>query len=209
MRGYGFTRGRIGRKVIFMRAILAGLVLLSLTAAAAAQATGDVEAIGFAGGYRSGCWTPMLVRLQATTGKTQSYKLVVVQKDLDKDHIFFSETIPLQGNPEGTAARDQRFWMYFIPDPSPSDGGGIPQGQCNADLNAAIRVLLYNDRGRESADYDRPLMQLNVTQAVQAIEYGIDRAQAGIVCQRTEPAGPEHICLGRGDERKSRTAAGG
>lgn len=150
-----------------MRFILAGLITLSLAAVAGAQATGDVESVGFGGGfYRPSVWTPMLVRLRATTSASGTYKLVVVQEDLDKDHVLFSEKIPLQGNAEGGGApKDQRFWMYFIPEPTDVNKGGIPQNQRGADLNAALKVFLCTESGKE-------LQQLNITQPVQSIDGG-------------------------------------
>src|SRR3954454_10470013 len=70
---------------VCMRVLLAGLLLLCLTGAAFAQAEaeGEVESIGFGGAYRPNCWTAMKLRLRPKVGDTRTYKIAIVQEDLD------------------------------------------------------------------------------------------------------------------------------
>src|SRR5262245_44763752 len=98
-----------------MRLSLAGLFLLFISASALAQVKGEVESIGFGSVYRSNCWTPMVVRLQAE--KSGIYQIKVKQEDLDRDGPAFTETISLTGSDEGNS-QPQRFWTYFIPQPT-------------------------------------------------------------------------------------------
>ncbi len=114
-----------------------------------AQAVGEVESIGFQGHYRPGDWTPMVVRLKATGGESGFHQIQVVQEDLDKDRVVFTRTVSLTGNAEGRPAREQRFWMYFISQPT---GGGLPDpGEGLAALQSRLRVFLADADGKQIA----------------------------------------------------------
>jgi hypothetical protein len=97
-----------------MRSLLAGLLILILSSSVFAQATGEVESVGFNNSYRPDCWTPMVVRLKPTTSDAGTYSLQVRQYDLDGDRAIYSKQITLNG---ADVAPEQRFWMYFLPQP--------------------------------------------------------------------------------------------
>src|SRR5690349_7506594 len=101
-----------------MRSFLAGILLLILPSVTFAQARGQVESIGFGDYFRPGCWTPMLVYLVPTSGSPFTGRIEVVQEDLDRDQVLFTRQITLTGNPAGGSAVEQRFWMYFMPQPN-------------------------------------------------------------------------------------------
>src|SRR5947209_9223671 len=105
---------RAGVDCSVMRAILVGIVCFLGASAALAQATGDVESIGFDHSYRPGCWTPMVVRLTPTTGSPFEGKIAVYQDDADHNHPIFTRPISLRGNAERGGGKTQRFWMSFI-----------------------------------------------------------------------------------------------
>src|SRR5438105_3488082 len=115
-----------------MRSFLAGLLVLTIPAAALAQATGFVESIGFGieNRYRPDCWTPMLVNLNSQLGEAESYQVQVVQKDLDQDRVVFTRDITL--NPK----LQQKFWVYFIPQP------GLREAKTADELQKAVEVWL-------------------------------------------------------------------
>src|SRR3954468_22340472 len=104
-----------------MRSFLAG-ILLCMPTLVLAQARGQVESVGFGGAYRPGSWTPMVIQLVPTTGSTFTGRIEVIQEDLDKDQAIFTRQITLTGNPASGAARDDRFWMYFLPQPNRDKG---------------------------------------------------------------------------------------
>src|SRR5947207_6592448 len=102
---------------IRMRVLLAGLLLLSLTGAAFAQdAEGEVESIGYGGAYRPNCWTPMKLRLRPKVGDTRTYKIAIVQEDLDRDRVIYTRPFTLNGNPPGGRI-EEHVWVYFMPQP--------------------------------------------------------------------------------------------
>jgi hypothetical protein len=121
-----------------MRFILAGLLLLFIPTLSFAQASGEVQAIGFGNGfYRPNCWTPMLVRLTPDTSDSANYYIDVWQHDLDGDRPIYSRAIVLNGSAQ---ASSQRFWTYFIPQPTDK---GLPDGQGSLrDLQKDLQVFL-------------------------------------------------------------------
>jgi len=101
-----------------MRVLLAGLLLLFLTGAAFAQdAAGEVESIGYGGDYRPNCWTPMKLRLRPKVGDTRTYKIAIVQEDLDRDRVLYTRPFTLNGNPQGGGQIEEHVWAYFMPQP--------------------------------------------------------------------------------------------
>src|SRR3982751_1532954 len=79
-----------------MRSLWAGLLLLlCLTTAASAQATGYVQELGFGGRYRADCWVPLLVHLDSTYSQPAEYQIQVHQQDLDQDTVIYTRTVTL------------------------------------------------------------------------------------------------------------------
>ena len=115
-----------------MRRLLAGLLILLLSSSALADMKAEVESIGFNNIYRPDCWTPMVVRI--TPDKSGTFQLQVFQEDLDGDEPIFTQEITLTGSEEGSTAAEQRFWMYFIP--QPTHGGLLDVNRARADNHA-------------------------------------------------------------------------
>ena len=136
--------------VSVMRYILAGLFVMCLSSIALAQAEGEVESVGFQGYYRSNCWTPMVVRLRPKTGQSLTLQLQVVQKDLDSDTQTFTKSITLTQNIEGQATNEQRFWMYFIPQPTDNGLPDKSRGGTLKELQDQLQVYLCTDKGKQS-----------------------------------------------------------
>lgn len=135
-----------------MRLLFAGLFLLILPTFAFAQATGEVESIGFNNTYRPDCWTPMVVRLHPQTNEPGTYQLQVWQYDVDGDRPVYTRQITLNGADQGG---DQRFWTYFLPQPINKglpDSGQLP-GSVNTgtlkDLQQEVQVFLCTGDGKQ------------------------------------------------------------
>jgi hypothetical protein len=144
-----------------MRSFLAGILLLILPSVTFAQARGQVESIGFGDYFRPGCWTPMLVYLVPTTGSPFTGRIEVVQEDLDRDQVLFTRQITLTGNPAGGSAVEQRFWMYFMP--QPNKGREIlDDTQSVNELSNLIKVRLCTDSGKE-------LVKLPITRTLRPV----------------------------------------
>jgi hypothetical protein len=131
-----------------LRPILAGLCfVLLMVSAASAQISGEVQSIGFDGYYRGNCWTPMLIRVRNRSEQAQRLQIRVRQHDLDRDVVNYTRTITVSGGQSG----DQRFWTYFIPQPT---DGGLPSsagGNTLADLQKQLQVWLYTMDGKPAA----------------------------------------------------------
>jgi len=129
---------------IRMRVLLAGLLLLSFTAAAFAQdAEGEVESIGYGGAYRPNCWTPMMLRLRPRVGDTRTYKIAIVQEDLDRDRVLYTRPFTLNGNPQGGRI-EEHVWVYFMPQPRDLR----IQGNAGEFTNL-IRIFLCKEDGKQ------------------------------------------------------------
>jgi hypothetical protein len=144
-----------------MRFLLVGLVLFLIPSRLLAQATGFVESIGFDGKYRDDCWTPMVVNLSSQIGEPVAYQIQVVQHDLDQDRQVFTRDIVL--NPQD----QQKFWVYFIPQPS-----GIDSGSPDA-LSRSIQVWLCT--APDSHGATRQLKSLPIHATIE----NIDQASGG------------------------------
>ena len=149
-----------------MRRLLVGIFLVSLLCpiVALAETKGEVEAIGFGALYRPNCYVPMLVRVQAD--KSGTYQIRVVQDDLDADQPLFTQTVSLTGSEDGGPGSEQRFWLYFIP--QPTDGGLPDAGDGLRAIQQTLKVFLCDENGRQ-------LVQLPVTSTIQ----NLDKVQAG------------------------------
>ncbi|MGA2497543.1 MAG: hypothetical protein ABSH20_07365 [Tepidisphaeraceae bacterium] len=119
-----------------MRFALAGILFMCVAAAARGQAEGEVELIGFGGWYRPHCWVPMKLRLRPTVGDTETYRIQVIQEDMDRDRVSYSRPFTLNGNRPGER-REEQVWVYFRPQPH-----GLDSAQSPADLTSLIRVFL-------------------------------------------------------------------
>jgi len=126
-----------------MRFTAAGILLLSLAAAALGQAEGEVESIGFDGHYRPNACIPMKLRLRSTVGTPQTYKLAVLQEDMDGDRVLYSRPFTLNGNPEG-ARIEERVWVYFMPQPRELRASLTPREMTNI-----IRIFLCTPGGKQ------------------------------------------------------------
>jgi hypothetical protein len=133
-----------------MRFLWAGLLILMLPAMAFGQAKGQVLSVGFNNHYRPDCWTPMLVQLTSESDQTAEYQIQVVQEDLDRDRVVFTQNVTLSGNVEGQAATTENFWVYFKPKPT---GGGLPDAtdlSVNLNtLNNELKVFLCDKNGKQ------------------------------------------------------------
>jgi len=147
-----------------MRSFLAGILFVIWPSVAFAQARGSVEAIGFGDIYRPATWTPMLVSLTPTTGSTFSGRMEVVQEDLDRDEVIFTRQISLTGNPPNGTAVDQKYWMYFMPQPN-KDRGALDATQTTGELTNLIKVRLVSDAGKQ-------LLQLPITRTLRPVGWG-------------------------------------
>src|SRR6476620_4731182 len=143
------------------------VLLLSLCARPVyAQVKGEVESIGFSSLYRPDCWTPMVVRLRPESGETGTYQIQVVQEDLDRDHPIYSRTVTLTGNAEGQGVREQRYWMYFIPQATeaqndhglPDAADGLPR------LQEKLKVFVTNAAGTKQ------ISQLPLTSTINKVD---------------------------------------
>ena len=130
-----------------MRRILAGLLILLISAATARAQADEVESIGFNNHYRPDCWTPMVVRI--TPDKSGTCQLQVFQEDLDGDEPIFTQEITLTGSEEGSTAAEQRFWMYFIPQPTHGGLLDVNRGGTLKEINGQLRVMLADSRGKQ------------------------------------------------------------
>jgi hypothetical protein len=142
-----------------MRLILAGLFLLTLPTLVFAQATGQVQSIGFDGLYRPNCWTPMLVRLMPQTTDSANYEIEVWQHDLDGDRPIYTRQIVLNGSDQ---AASQTFWVYFLPQPIEK---GLPD-QSNGtlhDLQRDLQVFLCTPAHKQ-------IVQLPLTSTLQNVD---------------------------------------
>lgn len=144
-----------------MRWVLSGILILLGASSLFAQAVGEVETVGFGNVYRPGCWTPMVVRLNTLAADSALYQLRVIQEDLDRDRVLFTKTISLAGNTEGQPAHDQRFWMYFIPQPT---GHGLPEpAEGLKELQKQLKVTLSTNTGR-------PVGTIPLTHPIRSVE---------------------------------------
>jgi hypothetical protein len=126
-----------------MRFILAGIILCSISAAALGQAEGDVESIGFDGYYRPNCWTAMKLRLRPTIGTTETYKLAIVQEDLDRDRVVYTRPFTLNGNSQG-ARIEEKVWVYFRPQPR-----DLARATTAGELSNLIKIFLCTESGKQ------------------------------------------------------------
>lgn len=128
-----------------MRFVLAGILLLAALATpqADAQAEGEVESIGFQGHYRPNCWTPMKVRLRSKIATPATYRLKVVQEDIDGDRVSYTRPITLNASVEGRRV-EEHAWLYFLPQLRDLANARTPQ-----EFTALIKVFLCDEDGKQ------------------------------------------------------------
>ena len=132
-----------------MRWTFAGLFLLlfsvTTSTALAQTATGEVESIGFNGTFRPDCWVPMVVRIKPDTADAGNYQVRVYQHDLDGDRAVYVRPITVNGS---ATAAEQRFWMYFLPEPIHKGLPDQTQGTLK-DLQKDLTVFLCDAKGKQ------------------------------------------------------------
>ncbi len=173
-----------------MRFVVVGFLLLLGASMAMAQPRGEVESIGLGGQVRLDCWTPMVVRLVPGSTAAGTYQLQVKQFDADGDRPVFTRQITL--NAESQASQ-QRFWMYFVPEPI--DGGLPGDGFGLKELQRRLKVILA------SADGAKPIAELPITSTVFAVDPlggNMDQRRGNrlVLCVSdgaSQPAWPEYI----------------
>src|SRR5687768_12802769 len=127
-----------------MRSVLAGIILLAAVAThASAQAEGEVESIGFQGHYRPNCWTAMKVRLRSKIAAPATYRLKVVQEDLDGDRVSYTRPITINASVEGRRV-EEHAWLYFLPQIRDLAMARTPQ-----EYTALIKVYLCDESGKQ------------------------------------------------------------
>ncbi len=142
---------------------LAGLLILGLPAAALAQARGQVLSLGFNNHYRPDCWVPMLIQLTSQSADSQDFQIQVVQKDIDRDRVVYTQMVTLGGNVEGRPATTENFWVYFKPTPVDQ---GLPDATNMAQnlqtLNDELKVFLCDKDGKQICTLPMTATILNV-----------------------------------------------
>ena len=147
-----------------MRFIVTGLLLLLIPTAVFAQVKGQVESIGFDDRYRPDCWTPMRVRLTPNGTDTADYVIAVYQHDLDGDRPIYTRSIVLNGGSGANKGEDQRFWVYFLPQPIQK---GLPD-KVDSNLHTLERDLqVYLCK---PGNPPKPIVQLPLTSQLQNID---------------------------------------
>src|ERR1700722_2098343 len=142
-----------------MRLFLAGLILFMMPTLVFAQAKGEVESVGFNNAFRPDCWTPMVVRLHPDTDEPGTYLIQVWQHDLDGDRPIYTRQITLNGADQ---ARDQRFWMYFLPQPIDKGLADPVSGGTLKDLQHDLQVFLCTTGGKQIAQLPITSTLMNV-----------------------------------------------
>lgn len=132
-----------------MRSCLSGLILLLSCAPLLGQpAEGDVESIGFDGFFRPNACVPMKLRLRPKIGTPATYKLAVLQEDMDGDRVLYSRPFTLNGNPDG-GRLEEKVWVYFIPQPRELRDAKTPP-----ELKNILRIFLCTPSGRQLTQID-------------------------------------------------------
>ena len=149
-----------------MRFLVAGFLILVMPAMAWAQARGQVLTVGFNNHYRPDCWTPMLVQLTSQSADSQAYQIQIVQEDLNRDRVTYTQLETLGGNVEGKPATTENYWVFFRPKPT---DGGLPDATdltttLNT-LNAQLKVFLCDKDGKQLSTLPLTSTILNVDPA--------------------------------------------
>lgn len=127
-----------------MRSILAGLLIFLTSTVAMAQVQGTVVNSGIGGYYRPNCWVPLKIALSSLNPTAQTYRIQVIQEDLDRDKVTYSRPITLNASANGRATTEQ-FWVYFLPNPK-SDA--IDNAYTEQQLSDVVQVILCDESGK-------------------------------------------------------------
>jgi hypothetical protein len=165
------------------KAILLVLCLL-LPSYALAQAEGEVESIGFGGHYRPNCWTSMKLRLRPTIGKPATYKIAIMQEDMDRDRVLYSRPFTLNGNPEGGRI-EERVWVYFLPQPR-----DLQQARTAQELSNLIKVILCKEDGTQLVQIPIPPGTATLTNLDDPGVFGSNRSARFVLTVGTSQSGP-------------------
>lgn len=130
-----------------MRIWRVGILVLLLASVLWAQAEGTVESVGFQGYYRPECWVPIAVLLRPTSDSAAELQIRVVQEDLDRDRVLATRTVTLSPDPSGRQS-EQRFWMYFRPQPTNNGLHDAAVGGSPKKLEQELKVLLTDKDGK-------------------------------------------------------------
>jgi len=125
-------------------------LILFCPVCAFAQARGQVLTVGFNNHYRPDGWTPMLVQLTSQGGEPAAYQIQIVQEDLDRDRVVYTQMETLGGNVESKPATTENFWVYFRP--KPTDDGLPDANDLSSNLNtlnSQLKVFLCNKDGKQ------------------------------------------------------------
>jgi hypothetical protein len=146
-----------------MRFLMVGFLVLAMPAMALAQARGQVLAVGFNNHYRPDCWTPMLVQLTSQSPDSQTYQIQIVQEDLDRDRVTYTQLETLGGNIDGKPATTENYWVFFKPKPT---DGGLPDATNMTTtlntLNGQLKVFLCDKDGKQLSTLPLTSTILNV-----------------------------------------------
>lgn len=145
-----------------MRIWWVGLVILCMAAVLRAQAEGSVESVGFGGYYRPECWVPMSVVLRATGDSAVELQIRVVQEDCDHDRVLVTRTVTLTPDTGGRQS-EQRFWMYFRPQPTNGGLHDAAVGGSQKQIDQELKVLLTDMGGKTIASL--PITQQGIKRA--------------------------------------------
>jgi hypothetical protein len=94
--------------------------------------------------------------------KSGTYQIHVIQEDLDGDEPTFVQEITLTGSDDGQS-EPQRFWMYFIPQPTHGGLYDVNRGGTRQELEGQLRVHLADADGKQ-------LMKLPITSSIINLE---------------------------------------
>jgi hypothetical protein len=146
-----------------MRFLMVGFLVFAMPAMALAQARGQVLTVGFNNHYRPDCWTPMLVQLTSQSADSQTYQIQIVQEDLDRDRVTYTQLVTLGGNIDGKPATTENYWAFFKPKPT---DGGLPDAtdlSTNLNtLNGQLKVFLCDKDGKQLSTLPLTSTILNV-----------------------------------------------
>ena len=176
-----------------MRIWWAGLVILSMASVLWAQAEGSVESVGFQGYYRPECWVPMSVVLRATGDTATELQIRVVQEDCDHDRVLMTRTVTLTPDTGGRQA-EQRFWMYFRPQPNNGGLHDAAVGGSQKQIDQELKVLLTDMGGKTIASL--PITQQSIKRV--DVEQGSGRptdvrGAKVVLCVTDGTGGPDRL----------------
>lgn len=134
-----------------MRLMMAGVLLLGVMAATAHAddpVEGTVQSMGFGtnGYYRPNCWTPIKIRLRSKVGEPRTYKLIVIQEDMDHDRVQYSRLVTVNGNTDERKV-DEEVWAYFIPQPRDTQTQNLKIFLCTPEGKQLVQVPVSRSSG--------------------------------------------------------------